>query len=55
MANNKQFSRKVQALGPGTLGTSIPRGFVDEFGIEKEDDLKIEDIDWDDGKITFRV
>ncbi|QLH83227.1 hypothetical protein [Halosimplex pelagicum] len=55
MSGQKQYSRTVTAQGPGTLGTSLPAGFVNEFGIEKGDELKIEDLDWDDGTITFRV
>jgi len=53
--SQKQFSRTVQLMGPGTRGVSLPSGFVDEFGIEKEDELKIDDIDWDEGTVTFRV
>ena len=55
MSSQKQYTRTVTEQGPGTLGASLPAGFVDECEIEKGDELKIENLDWDNGMITFRV
>ncbi|WP_415381475.1 hypothetical protein [Halosimplex sp. TS25] len=55
MSSQKQYTRSVQAMGPSTLGISLPSGFVNEFDIDTEYELQIDDIDWDAGTITYRV
>ncbi len=55
MSSQKQYTRSVQAMGPSTLGISLPSGFVNEFNVDTEYELQIDDIDWDEGTITYRV
>lgn len=54
MSSQKPFTRKVQDLGNGCLGVSIPAGAAEKLDIEAGDELGV-DLDWDAEVISFRT
>jgi len=52
MASQKPFSRKVQDMGDGCVGVSIPKGAASQLGIEVGDELVV-DRDLDAGEISY--
>lgn len=50
--SQKPFSRTVQDIGNGCLGTSIPAELADQFDVEDGDELPL-DFDRESGAVTF--
>lgn len=50
----KLLTRSVQQLGPGTVGTSLPKELIEFFEVETGDELRY-DYDIDAGTITFHL
>ena len=48
----KPFSRTVQDLGNGSYGVTIPKGLLDEHGIEPGDELPL-DLDRDESAVKY--
>lgn len=52
IVTRKPFSRKVQDLGNGCLGASIPAELVREHGLDAGDEVPL-DFDRDEGVLKF--
>ena len=50
----KPYSRTIMEVGDGSLGNSLPRGFLRRHGVEKGDEVFI-DPDDDEKTITIHL
>lgn len=52
MSTNKPFTRKVQDLGNGQPGVSIPKDLAKMEGVERGDEIPMR-YDEDEGELSF--
>lgn len=55
MPAQKLFSRSLQEIGPNSRGVTIPKQILDYHGCEAGDEIMIEDMDLQEGKITYSL
>jgi len=55
MPGQKLFSRSLQDMGGGCGGVSIPKQLLDYHNCELGDEIMIEDVDLEDGTITYSL